>query len=96
MAHKRRRVGGGEVSQKGKDQKRARSFHRGRAQGKKNDRLLSSVLEPAFAEAEADRVAGAARAAEHRRQVRDFEELIVALSRVPAECSFAALPLPLL
>jgi len=79
------------VAQKGKDQKRPRHFHRGRAQGVKNDRLMRETLEPAFAAAEADRDTVARETSAHRREVAEWEECLGQLERV---APFAPAPLP--
>jgi hypothetical protein len=68
--------------QKGKDHKRPRRFHRGRAQGKINDRLMRQKLEPAYAAAVLDRERTAASAASCRAERRDYEQLVAQLERV--------------
>lgn len=83
MSNRRRRSrSGGEVAQKGKDQKRPRHFHRGRAQGVKDDRLMREVLEPAFAAAEGDREAVGRVSAAHRREQAEWEDCLGQLERV--------------
>lgn len=93
---RRRRKGGREVAQKGKDGKRPRHFHRGLAQGRRNDALMKRVLEPAYARAEDDQAEVQRVSAEHRSQLRDFEGLLASYDRVPARVALGPLPDPLL
>lgn len=69
-------------SQKGKDGKRPRAFHRGRAQGRINESTMTGVVEPAYARAEEDRAEGERRAKRARREHRDWQEILAATGRV--------------
>lgn len=77
--------------QKGKDGKRPRHFHRGRAQGLRDDRLMQETLEPAFQAAEEDQDVVASMARTHRRDQADFNDLMGQLDHV---APFAPAPLP--
>lgn len=79
MARRRRIRSSG---QKGKDGKRPRAFHRGRAQGEINERLLVSAIEPAFELAAADRRQAEARAKANRAETADWRRMIAALDHV--------------
>lgn len=67
--------------QKGKDGKRPRGFHRGRAQGEINERTMVTTIEPAYARADADRDENAARAARERADREDWRGLLEQLDR---------------
>lgn len=83
MSNRRRRSrGGGEAAQKGKDGKRPRHFHRGRAQGVINDRLMRETVEPAFAAAEDDRETVGRVSAAHRREQAEWKDCLGQLERV--------------
>lgn len=68
--------------QKGKDGKRPRRFHRGRAQGKINDQLLQRQLEPAYRRAETEREQTSAASEQARAEIDDHRALMVQLDRV--------------
>jgi hypothetical protein len=80
-----------ERAQKGKDGKRPRHFHRGRAQGVRNDRLLRETLEPAFQAAAEDQDVVAAMSRSHRREQAGYDELWTQFERVSP---FRWAPLP--
>jgi hypothetical protein len=77
--------------QKGKDGKRPRHFHRGRAQGLRNDRLMQETLEPAYAAAAEDQAVVASMSRSHRREQADYDALVGQLEHV---APFALAPLP--
>jgi hypothetical protein len=92
VAHRRRYRKGQEIAQKGKDGKRNRAFHRGPAQGRKDDKVLREVVSPAFARAEEDRAEVARITSEHRELVRDFEWLLASYAHSAGQCALAPLP----
>lgn len=77
--------------QKGKNGKRPRHFHRGLAQGHRNDQLMRETLEPAFQAAEDDQDVVASMARSHRRDQADFNDLMGQLDHA---APFAPTPLP--
>lgn len=69
-------------SQKGKDGKRPREFHRGRAQGKINESTMTEVVEPAFARAAEEQAEGKREAKRARSETRDWQRLLDSVARV--------------
>lgn len=68
--------------QKGKDQKRPRAFHRGRAQGRINDKLMREHLEPAYARADEDHAEVEVVAHSIKAEINDHREILAQLARV--------------
>lgn len=64
-----------------KGKKRPRAWHMGRSQGKVNERLMKTTIEPAFAAAEADREVVKATAREHREKTGDWQECLRQVER---------------
>lgn len=76
-----RRKQPGTGGQKGKDGKRPRAFHRGRAQGKINDKLMRDTLEPAYAAAEAMRADDLATSKRTQAEMKDWADVLRQLDR---------------